>query len=327
MLHAFRADIRKDWPPDGRTCWQRHGARSSLGAPLAGRPLAALILHVAFQLILVLAVFAARQAHGQSSSSPAAAPALAGSVLSLQATYGGDGPPIEDRIVWRIYALSGSEPSLVTKSEDRAPSFVLPPGEYIVHAAVGLAGVTRQISLGARNSLERIAINVGGLSVIGQLGGPDRKLASDRQAIAVYVPIRNNSEGRLLTDRLRAGEVLRLPEGTYHVVSTYIGSNSIVRGDVRVSTGKVVEVIMTHRAATMTLKLVRAAGGTALANTSWTVETPGGDIIREALGAFPTMELAEGAYTVVARHNGKEYRGEMRVLSGADRDFEVIMKE
>lgn len=255
----------------------------------------------------------------------ATAPGLM-SVLTLRATYGAQGRPIMANLVWRIYRTDEREPVLVARSDDAAPSVLLPPGEYIVHAANGLAVVTRRVALGPRNHVEQVPIDVGGLSVVGHLGAPDRPLPASRLAIAVYVPTQNNSEGRLITNRLRPDEVLRLPIGTYHVVSTYTGSNSAVRADIKVLTGRVTQAVMTHRAATVTLKLVRVAGGVALANTSWTVQTPGGDVIREALGAFPTMELAEGIYEVVARHDGKEYKAEMRVHSGADRDFEVILQ-
>ena len=38
----------------------------------------------------------------------------------------------------------------------------------------------------------------------------------------------------------------------------------------------------------------------ALANTQWSVLTPGGDVVKEAIGAFPKVVLAEGEYSVVA---------------------------
>ena len=63
-----------------------------------------------------------------------------------------------------------------------------------------------------------------------------------------------------------------------------------------------------------------------LANTSFSVLTPGGDTIREAIGAFPSMTLAEGEYVVIARNGGKVYTQEFSVRAGLDRDIEVIVK-
>jgi hypothetical protein len=152
--------------------------------------------------------------------------------------------------------------------------------------------------------------------VIGALG----------QALRLFIPTANNSEGRLVTSVLRPGAVLRLPEGTYHLVSTYTGTNSVVRSDVKIETGKVTEAAVNHRAATMALKLVRVVGGAALAGTQWTIETPGGDIVAEAAGAFPNVDIAEGAYTVTARHNDREYKGQMKVEGGVNRDFEIVVE-
>jgi hypothetical protein len=119
---------------------------------------------------------------------------------------------------------------------------------------------------------------------------------------------------------------LRLPEGTYHLVSTFSGTNSVVRSDVKVETGRITEAVVNHRAATMTLKLVKEIGGVALAGAEWTIETPGGDIVAEAVGAFPTVDIAEGSYNVTARHNQREYKGVMKVEGGLNRDFEIVIE-
>jgi hypothetical protein len=92
----------------------------------------------------------------------------------------------------------------------------------------------------------------------------------------------------------------------------------------RVQAGKVTEATLRHRAATMTLKLVNAPGSEALANTTFSVLTPGGDIIRELIGAFPSLVLAEGEYIAIARHDGKTFQTTFKVQSTLDRDVEVV---
>jgi hypothetical protein len=94
----------------------------------------------------------------------------------------------------------------------------------------------------------------------------------------------------------------------------------------RVQTGKLTEATLRHRAALMTLKLVSAPGGEAQANTSFSVLTPGGDVIREMIGAFPSLVLAEGEYVVIARQSGKTWQATFTVQSTLDRDVEVIAK-
>ena len=80
-----------------------------------------------------------------------------------------------------------------------------------------------------------------------------------------------------------------MPSGTYHVVSTYGESNAIQRADLKVENGKITDATLNHRAATVTLKLVAAPGAEAFAGTAFSVLTPGGDTIREAIGEDPVV--------------------------------------
>src|SRR5256885_8909139 len=99
-----------------------------------------------------------------------------------------------------------------------------------------------------------------------------------------------------------------------------------VRSDIRVQAGKLTDVVVNHRAAVITLKLVNERGGEALANTQWSVLTPGGDVVKEASGAFPKVILAEGEYSVVARNEGRVYNGKFKVEPGFDREIEVLSR-
>jgi len=167
---------------------------------------------------------------------------------------------------------------------------------------------------------QRVA--AGALRLSGAVG--DTKIPPDQVTFSVFVPVGTNSEGRLVRSEIHTGELLRLPEGTYHVVSTYGESNAIQRADLKVENGKVTEATLNHRAATVTLKLVAAPGSEAFAGTAFSVLTPGGDTIREAIGAFPQVTLAEGDYVLIARHDGQVYTHEFKVESGLDRDIEVL---
>ena len=62
------------------------------------------------------------------------------------------------------------------------------------------------------------------------------------------------------------------------------------------------------------------------ANTSWSVLTPGGDSIKEFIGAFPSIVLADGEYVAVARHDGKTYQANFKVDAGRDREVEVLAR-
>jgi hypothetical protein len=246
--------------------------------------------------------------------------------VSLSAALAGDARPIRAGLVWRVYEdrTDPGAPAMVAKSASATPSLQLAPGSYIVHAAYGYASASKRIAVQSMPVSERLSISAGALKLGGAIG--DTPIPAERISFSVFVPIGNNSEGRLVLSHVRPGDLVRLPDGMYHVVSTYGESNAIARSDLRVDPGRVTEATLNHRAATVTLKLVAAAGGEAFAGTAFSVLTPGGDIIREAIGAFPTVTLAEGEYTLIARHEGQVYTRDFNVESGLDRDIEVLAK-
>jgi hypothetical protein len=246
--------------------------------------------------------------------------------LTLAAQFSGSNNAIRSGLIWRVLADSadGSPPRIVARSTSAEPQFSLDPGNYLLHAAYGFASGTKRITLGPQGLRERVSISAGALTLAGSIG--DNPIAPAQLSFSVFVPLQGNSEGRLVVSKARAGELIRLPEGTYHVVSTYGDSNAIQRADVKVETGKVTDATLHHRAARVTLKLVAAAGGEAFAGTAFSVLTPGGDVIREAIGAFPQVILAEGDYVLIARQEGQVHSRDFKVESGLDRDIEVIAR-
>jgi hypothetical protein len=94
----------------------------------------------------------------------------------------------------------------------------------------------------------------------------------------------------------------------------------------RVQAGKLTDMVIVHRAAKITLKLVSERGGEAIASTAWSVLTPGGDVIKESIGAFPVVILAEGDYIAIARQDGKVHNRDFKVEAGVDREIEVLAR-
>ncbi|GAC1335691.1 MAG: hypothetical protein NVSMB26_20810 [Beijerinckiaceae bacterium] len=246
--------------------------------------------------------------------------------------------PVRTGLHWRVFeerAQDDGTHKLVAQSEEAAPFFTLPDGAYIVHAAFGLAGVTRRVVVNGQTTTERVVLNAGGLSITDVLGSTP--LPAQKLSVQIFVPDRNNGEAKLIFANAKPSEVLGLPEGNYRIISTLLdttglsgqnsgtnSTNSVVSAELRVQAGKITEATLRHHAATMTLKLVNAPGGEALANTTFSVLTPGGDVIRELIGAFPALVLAEGEYIAIARHDGKTYQTTFKVQSTLDRDVEVV---
>ncbi|KQP50565.1 hypothetical protein ASG40_12285 [Methylobacterium sp. Leaf399] len=246
--------------------------------------------------------------------------------LSLTALLAGSDRALRSGLTWRIYEdrSDAGRPAIVARSTDADPRFSLAPGAYVATVTYGFASASRRIVVSGAAMTEQVRINAGALRLSGAIG--DVRIAPADLAFSIFVPIGANSEGRLVRSAVKAGDLIRLPEGTYHVVSTYGESNAIQRADLKVDVGKVTDATLNHRAATVTLKLVAAPGAEAFAGTAFSVLTPGGDTIREAIGAFPAVTLAEGDYVLIARHDGQVYTREFKVESGLNRDIEVLAK-
>jgi hypothetical protein len=276
--------------------------------------------------VLLLASAASAQTPSMPSLSQSPPPLSLGKVnVSAGAAFAGSNEPIRSGLVWRVYEDRGdtTQPVIVSRSNSAAPSFTLTPGNYIIHVAYGFASASKRISVQSGSLNERLSINAGALRLKGAVG--DSPIAPNMLAFSVYLPEAQNSEGRLVIADAKANDVIRLPEGTYHVVSTYGDANAIMRSDLKVESGRVTDATLNHRAATVTLKLVASEGGEAFAGTAFSVLTPGGDVIREAIGACPSVTLAEGEYVLIARHEGKVHTRDFKVESGLDRDIEIVV--
>ena len=266
----------------------------------------------------------------QPSSPPQPVPMIpAGQVaLAVSARYGRDAPAISGGLIWRVYAGKADSTGVFRLiKEDKAPSptFVLPPGSYVVHASLGLASAAKAVQLRAETVREVFEIPAGAIRLEGRVG--DVRIPAGQISFDIFTGSQfNTTERRPIAQNVMTGDVVLLPEGTYYIVSNYGDGNSVVRSDVHVQTAKLTDIVVTHRAAVITLKLVNDTHGEALANTQWTVLTPGGDVIKESIGAFPRVVLAEGDYHVIARNEGKTFQRDFKVITGVDGEIEVLAR-
>ncbi|MGE0233198.1 MAG: VWA domain-containing protein [Flavobacteriaceae bacterium] len=259
---------------------------------------------------------------------PGAATPLARNVtLRPSAVIAENAPPVESGLVWRVFSAgpdADGEHKLIAQSEAARPVFNLPGGNYIIHAAFGLAGASRMVSLRDQPVEELVVLNAGGLK-LEAIGGDEQPLAGKDIDFSVYSSEQDEYGQRKLVLADAAGDtVIRLSAGAYHVVSQFGDANSTIRADIQIKPGKLTTATIEHQAAPITLKLVNEPGGEALANTAWSILSPGGDVIKESYGAFPTHVLAAGDYNVIARHEGKLYNKEFSVEAGRAKEVELI---
>ncbi|MGB3390994.1 MAG: hypothetical protein WBA88_23775 [Pseudaminobacter sp.] len=253
-----------------------------------------------------------------------------GGELTLAAKLTDDGQDIGRGLVWRVFrpeAGPDGKLPLVASAQGGTSLFHLEPGSYLVHASFGRAGATKRITVTRDPKQESVVLDAGGLKLDAVLEGgvriPPKKL---RFSIYEAQPGADGDRALIIPD-VRPNVVVRLNSGVYHIVSTYGTVNAVIRSDIRVEAGKLTEATVEHRAAELTLKLVRDEGGEAIADTSWSVLTNSGDPVRESVGAFASMVLAEGDYTIVAKNRDRIYQREFTVVGGRNQEVEVIANE
>lgn len=248
------------------------------------------------------------------------------SILSLNARLTQDGQDIPSGLIWRVYSpLMGQNNKLplIANSQGGSTNFNLEPGNYIIHVSYGLAVDMRNITIeNGVNMSQTFVLDAGGVLLNAKI--PEGKINEKQVSFNIYSDDSENDETALIIANVKAGALLRIKAGTYHVVSNYGSANATVRTDIQVNAGKVSEVTLQHHAAQITLKLVRQKGGEALADTSWSITNGSGDIVRETVGAYASLILAEGDYVAIAKNKEQIFQKEFIVTSGHDEQVEVI---
>jgi len=246
----------------------------------------------------------------------------------LSARFGPNEPVITAALHWRVYSDRPDKAGvfrLVKEDRSASPTFVLPPGGYVVAVSFGLASTVRRVQIASEPVRQVLEVAAGGARFEGRVG--DSKIPQGQISFDVFRGSQfEPGEKRPIVQEVATGDMVLLPEGLYHVVSNYGDGNAVVRSDIRVQAGKLIDVTINHRAAVITLKLVNERGGEALANTAWSVLTPGGDVIKESIGAFPKVILEEGDYVAIARNEGKVFNQNFKVEPGFDREIEVLAR-
>jgi hypothetical protein len=250
----------------------------------------------------------------------------------LEAKLTANDEPMEEGLTWRVFSpISGNDGKLplLASSEGGAAAFQLMPGDYFVNVAFGRAGVTKKLTVPSEGEVEKqvLVLDAGGV-VLDAVSGSDAPIPANQLSFSIYSSeVRDDGERGLLMADVKPDTIVRLNAGTYHVVSEYGDINAVVRADIQLEAGKLIEATLQHRAAEITLKLVSQEGGEAIADTAWSVLTAAGDIVNESVSAFSTMVLAEGDYLAIARNKDRIYQRAFSVKTAENMDVEVLMKE
>jgi len=257
-------------------------------------------------------------------------PASKSRTVHLEAKLSAADSPMKYGLSWRIFSpIPGPDGKLpmLASSEGGSTSFDLDPGDYFVHVAFGRAGATKKVKISASEepATQTLVLDAGGM-VLNAVSGSDMRIPPEELTFAIYSSeVKEDGERGLIMDNVKPDEVVRLNAGTYHVVSDYGKVNATIRADIKIEAGRLIQAVIQHRAAKITLKLVSQEGGEAIADTAWSILTAAGDAVAESVGAFPVVVLAEGKYTAVARHKNNIYQRDFTVTSGRNQDVEVLL--
>lgn len=250
--------------------------------------------------------------------------------VTLSAKMVESGSDITRGIVWRVFKPEPNKEGklpLVASARGGTSTFQIEPGSYLVHASFGRAGATKRITVGRDGNKESLVIDAGGLELNAVLPGGGA-IDPAKLKFSIYEAQEGpTGERALIVPDVAPNTVVRLNSGVYHIVSNYGAVNAVARSDIRVEAGKLTQATVEHRAAQITFKLVRDAGGEAMADTSWSVLTDGGDSIREAVGPYASMVLAEGDYVVIAKNRERIYQKELSVKPGDDEEVDVLAND
>jgi major membrane immunogen (membrane-anchored lipoprotein) len=252
--------------------------------------------------------------------------------VALEAKLTASGDAVQDGLSWYVFSpVAGSDGKLplIASSQGGSADFQLAPGDYFVNVSFGRAGVTRKLSVPEDGAVEKqtMVLEAGGL-LLNAVSGSDVRIRPNQLSFSIYsADVRDDGERGLVMADVPPDTVVRLNAGTYHVVSEYGDTNASVRADIQVEAGKLTEATLQHKAAQINFKLVSEKGGEAVADTAWSILTAAGDSVGESVSAFPTMVLAEGEYSAVARNKDKIYQRDFKVVAGKNADVEVLMQD
>jgi len=245
----------------------------------------------------------------------------------LEARLGQGLPVLTNGLEWRIFEEktdSRGDHHMLLLSNGGSKAFDIEAGEYLVHASYGHAGVVRKITVGEAASREEFVLNAGGLRLTAT-ASENTRIPKEMLSFDIYEQeLGKDGRRKLLARSINAEETVVFPIGTYHVISKFGQLNATVRADIRVETGKMTQATLQHRAAIINFRLVRSAGGDAVANTSWSILAENGEVIKESTSTFPSMVLAEGNYTAIAKHEDTVYSEDFVVDPGLNKEVEVI---
>lgn len=215
-------------------------------------------------------------------------------------------------VIWQVRNEQGELVLDATASELQSP---LPPGQYVVEVQYGAVSLRETVRLVEGNSIAvNFVLNAGGLRVLSSL----KNLAADgiQPKIMVY-SLTGPDKGKLVAHSETAGELLKLPAGSYRVESRMGEGNATAVTDVRIRPGKMSAIEVNHQAGIARLSFVGAPD----AEVSWDVRPIDGLKFKSLTGITQKLALKPGTYLAEAHVNGEILTAKFIIEAGEERDI------
>lgn len=245
--------------------------------------------------------------------------------VTLVAHIAEGGPAIPSGITWRVFGTRANEQGqleVVARSDDSSAVLGLVPGEYLVHVAYGNAQVSDTLNVTEGPNEKIVVMDAGALKLKSAITG-DIDINPNSVRYDIYT---SSAEGErvAVVRNARADQVIQLNAGVYNVESNWGSINATVRADLRVEPGQLTEATLFHKASRTNLKLVSEPGGEAIADVEWSIRDDQGTEIFSFIGAFPSLVLAQGEYSVIAKLGANVFNREFDIRAGEPTEVEVL---
>lgn len=212
---------------------------------------------------------------------------------------------------------SPSGRSVVARSLQPNPSFLLPAGTYYATARLGDAVIREQSAVAAGKIVEQtITIPIMRLRVVSKLRGGRGGITSDLR-YRIW-KLRAPQSPPIVSDQ--PSPLFELAPGPYRIEGRIGQQNAVIVRDFEVTAAKAGRLTLEHDAGSITLSL---RGNARIDDVYWEIRDQRGNTVWRALGKPPKVTLKAGSYTVIAEVAGQSAEGPVTIESGRHLEIEL----
>jgi hypothetical protein len=215
--------------------------------------------------------------------------------LSLTAKLSERGiDPLKD-VSWKISDRLGG---VVFEGKAASADALVQPGDYVVEARYGTLSYREVIAVNPGNEVSvSFILNLGGLRILPTVQGVTT--FPPASTTRVY-SLAGMTKGKLIASSRLPGEIIKIQAGSYRLESEFDLGNAVAVADVTVKPGIMSAVHVAHKAGTVRIEMLAAAGKP----VKWSFASDGEIYVPATDKAAAELVMKPGAYTVTAEIDG-----------------------